>query len=70
MAEVGGVNRRIVVLAAQKSPRLYEKNNESKDSMGMTQVVQCLTSKHKDLSSNPSTAKKKIKCKYYMIVCM
>jgi hypothetical protein len=53
---MGSINKRIKVQAAHTKMRnLSEK---LKRAGSMTQVVQCLASKAKVLSSNPSTAKK------------
>jgi hypothetical protein len=38
---------------------LYLKNNQSKNSWNMVQLLECLPTKHKALSSNSSTTKKK-----------
>jgi hypothetical protein len=58
---MGGVNRRIVVLAGQGiNVRPYFKNTQYKRIGGMAQLVEHLpTSKHKALSSNPNTVEKK-----------
>jgi hypothetical protein len=50
----GGIDRRIALLPEQKAL----KNNVKKGGMGLDSVVELLPSKHKALSSNPSTEKK------------
>jgi hypothetical protein len=57
---VGGVNRRIEVTGChQAKERPYLKNNQSKKKCwGIAQVVECLLSKHKALSSYPNTERK------------
>jgi hypothetical protein len=42
-----------------KKARSYLKNNQRKRAGSMVQVVECLHSKYKALSSNPSTTPKK-----------
>jgi hypothetical protein len=41
----------------------HKKNSRLLVDENVAQVVECLYGKHKDLSSNPHTAKKKRKCK-------
>jgi hypothetical protein len=47
------------MLAGHKSEILFEKYSSSKKAGCMTQVVECLPGKHKALSSNSHTKKKK-----------
>jgi hypothetical protein len=59
---VGGTNRRIVVQPSpgKKTQDPIQKITKAKKGWDMTQVVECLPSSYKALSSNPSTAPKKI----------
>jgi hypothetical protein len=60
-SHLGSVSRRILILAGVgKNARPYLKNNQRKKGFDVVQVVECLPSKHKALSSNPSTTKKRI----------
>jgi hypothetical protein len=54
---MAGINRRIIVQACpgKKHMTLFGKIDKSRKGLGMTQVVECLSSKCWCLSSNPST---------------
>jgi hypothetical protein len=58
----GGI-RRSIMISSQSSPgkneRPHLKNNRKQKGMGASQVVEHLPSKHKALSLNPRTRKKK-----------
>jgi hypothetical protein len=51
---------RILVQAGLAKVRPHLQNNQNKRAEGVPQVVECLTSKHEVLSSNPNTKKKKM----------
>jgi hypothetical protein len=56
----GSINRSITIQAIPGifCKTLFKKISEAKRAWGMAQVIECLHSKHKALSSNPSSAKK------------
>jgi hypothetical protein len=59
----GDIGRRIMVPGQprQKCKILLENNSEEKSAEGVAQVLECLPSKCKALSPNPSSAKRKTK---------
>jgi hypothetical protein len=63
-----GVIRRITVKAGpgKNYETLSEKQLKAKKARGVAQVVEDLTSRHKALSSSPSTAKRKKKKKSFI----
>jgi hypothetical protein len=51
----------VQVQSPEFKPKSHQKKEFSLGTRGMTQVVECLpTSKHKALSLNPSTTKKRV----------